>query len=179
MKKLSIFILVLVSVFKGVSQESEEEYQDEEDYQNDEEIQSEEEVQEDEQGENNYFDIYNYFSFTNDEYANALDKVNDMYPEDQNVLNKFVVEVQKDGVLKDRLFRELIAKPSKKRPYKGKDSPGFMCILKGLIENKTVYNAIINDGGSEDHARNAAALAERTVRRKCGVAFKKENKDEQ
>ncbi len=170
MKKLSIFVLVLVSVFKGISQESEEEYQ------NEEEIQSEEEVQEDEQGENNYFDIYNYFSFTNDEYANALDKVNDMYPEDQNVLNTLVVEVQKDIILKDRLFRELIAKPSKKNPYKGKDSPGFVCILHGLIENKTVYNEIINDGGSEDEARNVAALAERTVRRKCGIS-KKVNKE--
>ncbi|GAA4273560.1 hypothetical protein GCM10022258_28540 [Aquimarina gracilis] len=153
-----------------MSQESEEEYQ------NEEEIQSEEEVQEEGEGDNNYFDIYNYFSFTNDEYANALDKVNDMYPEDQNVLNKFVVEVQKDIVLKDRLFRELIARPNKKSPYKGKDSPGFMCILKGLIENKTVYNEVVNDGGSEDQARNAAALAERTVRRKCGVA-KKVNKE--
>ncbi len=170
MKKLSIFVLVLVSVFKGMSQESEEEYQ------NEEEIQSEEEVQEDEQGENNYFDIYNYFSFTNDEYANALDKINDMYPEDQNVLNTLVVEVQKDIILKDRLFRELIAKPSKKNPYKGKDSPGFVCILHGLIENKTVYNEIINDGGSEDEARNVAALAERTVRRKCGIS-KKVNKE--
>ncbi len=170
MKKLSIFVLVLVSVFKGMSQESEEEYQ------NEEEIQSEEEVQEDEQGENNYFDIYNYFSFTNDEYANALDKVNDMYPEDQNVLNKLVVEVQKDIILKDRLFRELIAKPSKKNPYKGKDSPGFVCILHGLIENKTVYNEVINNGGSEDEARNVATLAERTVRRKCGIS-KKVNKE--
>ncbi len=171
MKRLSIFVLVLVSVFKGMSQESEEEYQHEE------ETQSEEEIQEDEQGEDNYFDIYNYFSFTNDEYANAMDKVNDMYPEDQNVLNAFVVEVQKDRVLKDRLFRELIAKPSKKNPYKGKDSPGFTCVLHGLIENKTVYDGIVNEGGAEDQARNVAALAERTVRRKCGIA-KKANKSE-
>ncbi|MEW7289791.1 hypothetical protein [Aquimarina sp. 2304DJ70-9] len=171
MKRLSIFILVLVTVFKGVSQESEEEYQ------NEEETQSEEEVQEDEQGDNNYFDIYNYFSFTNDEYANAMDKVNDMYPEDQNILNKLVLEVQKDKVLKDRLFGELIAKPKKKHPYKGKDSPGFVCVLGGLIENQTVYNGIVKDGGAEDHARNAAALAERTVRRKCGIT-KKVNKEE-
>ncbi|MBQ0733990.1 hypothetical protein [Aquimarina celericrescens] len=166
MKKLSISILILVSVFKGMSQESEEEYQ------NEEEIQSEEEVQEEEQGDNNYFDIYNYFNFTNDEYANATDKVSDMYPEEQDELNKLVVEVQKDAVLKDRLFRELIAKPNKKNPYKGKDSPGFVCILRGLIENKTVYNEIVNNGGAEDAARNAAALAERTVRRKCGISNK-------
>ncbi len=171
MKKLSIFILVLVSMFKGISQESEEEYQYED------EMQSEEEVQEAEEEENsNYFDMYNYFSFTNDEYANALDKVNDMYPEDQNVLNKFILEVQTDNVLKDRLFRELIAKPNKKNPYKGKDSPGFMCILKGLIENKSVYSEVINKGVSEDEARNVAALAERTVRRKCGIS-KKVNKE--
>ncbi len=170
MKRLSIFVILVVSVFKGVSQESEEGYQ------NEEEIQSEEEVQEDEQGEDNYFDIYEYFTFTNDEYSNATDKVNDMYPEDQNVLYTFVVEVQKDKVLKDRLFRELIAKPSKKNPYKGKDSPGFTCVLRGLIENKTVYNEIVNGGGSEDQARNVAALAERTVRRKCGIA-KKVNKE--
>ncbi|WP_147405057.1 hypothetical protein [Aquimarina sp. AD10] len=171
MKRLSIFVILIISMFKGVSQESEEEYQYEE------ETQSEEEVPENEQGDNNYFDIYNYFSFTNDEYANAMDKVNEMYPEDQNALNAFVVEVQKDRVLKDRLFRELIVKPNKKRPYKGKDSPGFMCILRGLLENKTVYDGIVNGGGTEDQARNAAALAERTVRRKCGIA-KKANKSE-
>ncbi len=170
MKRLSIFIILIVFVFKGVSQESEEEYQ------NEEETQSEEEVQEGEQGDNNYFDIYNYFSFTNDEYSNASDKVSDMYQEDQNILYSFVVEVQKDKVLKDRLFRELIAKPKKKNPYKGKDSPGFSCILQGLLENKTVYDGIIKDGGSEDQARNVAALAERTVRKKCGIT-KKVNKE--
>jgi hypothetical protein len=169
MKRLPIFvILILVSVIRGVSQESEEEYQ------NEEEIQSEEEVQEDEKGENNHFDIYAYFNFTNDEYSNALDKVNDMDPEDQNVLYTLVVEVQKDNVLKDRLFGELIAKPKKKHPFKGKDNPGFICILRGLIENKTIYNEVIKGGGSENQARNAAALAERTVRRKCGIAKKKE-----
>ncbi len=177
MKRLSIFILLLVTVFKGVSQESEEEYQYDEEYQDEEEIQSEEEVQEDEKGENNYIDIYEYFNFTNDEYANALDKVSDMYPEDQNILYTLVIEVQKDKILKDRLFGELIVKPKKKKPYKGKDSPGFVCVLRGLIENKTVYNEIIKDGGPEDQARNAAALAERTVRRKCGIT-KKVNKEE-
>ncbi len=170
MKRLSIFILLIVFVFKGMSQESEEEYYNEEETQSE-----EEEVQEDEQGENNYFDIYDYFNFTNDEYANATDKVSDMYPEDQNVLYALVVEVQKDKVLKDRLFGELIAKPSKKNPYKGKDSPGFMCIIQGLIENKKVYDGIVKDGGAEDQARNVAALAERTVRRKCGIN-KKVNK---
>ncbi|TSE07998.1 hypothetical protein [Aquimarina algiphila] len=169
MKRLPIFVMLIVSVIKGVSQESEEEYQ------NEEEVQSEEEVQEDENGESNYLDIYGYFKFTNDEYSNALDKVNDMYPEDQNVLFTLVVEVQKDIVLKDRLFRELIAKPKKKNPFKGKDSPGFVCILRGLIENKTIYNEAIKDGSSEGHARNAAALAERAARRKCGIA-KKVNK---
>ena len=136
MKRLSIFVLLLLSVIKGVSQENEEEYQ------NEEEIQNEEEVQE-EEGENNYFDIYEYFNFTNDEYANALDKVSDMEPEDQNVLYKLVLEVQKDKILKDRLFGELITKPKKKRPYRGKDSLGFICILRGLIENKTVYNSCL------------------------------------
>ncbi|WP_271784697.1 hypothetical protein [Aquimarina algiphila] len=169
MKRLPIFVMLIVSVIKGVSQESEEEYQ------NEEEVQSEEEVQEDENGESNYLDIYGYFKFTNDEYSNALDKVNDMYPEDQNVLFTLVVEVQKDIVLKDRLFRELIAKPKKKNPFKGKDSPGFVCILRGLIENKTIYNEAIKDGSSEGQARNAAALAERAARRKCGIA-KKVNK---
>ncbi|WP_152538425.1 hypothetical protein [Aquimarina macrocephali] len=169
MKRLPIFVILIVSMIKGVSQESEEGYQ------NEEEIQSEEEVQEDEKGENNYLDIYEYFNFTNDEYSNALDKVNDMDPEDQNVLYTLVVEVQKDKVLKDRLFGELIAKPKKKNPFRGKDSPGFTCILRGLIENKTIYNEVIKDGGSEDRARNVAALAERTVRRKCGIA-KKVNK---
>ncbi|WP_271765586.1 hypothetical protein [Aquimarina algiphila] len=169
MKRLPIFVMLIVSVIKGVSQESEEEYQ------NEEEVQSEEEVQEDENGESNYLDIYGYFKFTNDEYSNALDKVNDMYPEDQNVLFALVVEVQKDIVLKDRLFRELIAKPKKKNPFKGKDSPGFVCILRGLIENKTIYNEAIKDGSSEGQARNAAALAERAARRKCGIA-KKVNK---
>ncbi len=169
MKRLPIFVMLIVSVIKGVSQESEEGYQ------NEEEIQSEEEVQEDEKGENNNIDIYGYFKFTNDEYSNALDKVNDMYPEDQNVLYTLVVEVQKDIVLKDRLFRELIAKPKKKNPFKGKDSSGFTCILRGLIENKTIYNEAIKDGSSEDQARNVAALAERAARRKCGIA-KKVNK---
>ncbi|WP_160114069.1 hypothetical protein [Aquimarina sp. AU119] len=169
MKRLPIFVMLIVSVIKGVSQETEEEYQ------NEEEIQSEEEVQEGENGESNYLDIYGYFKFTNDEYSNALDKVNDMYPEDQNVLFTLVVEVQKDIVLKDRLFRELIAKPKKKNPFKGKDSPGFVCILRGLIENKTIYNEAIKDGSSEGQARNAAALAERAARRKCGIA-KKVNK---
>lgn len=169
MKRLPIFIMLLVSVIKGVSQESEEGYP------NEEEIQSEEQVQEDQKGENNYFDIYAYFNFTNDEYSNAMDKVNEMDPEDQNTLYTLVVEVQKDNVLKDRLFGELIAKPKKKEPFKGKDSPGFTCVLKGLIENKTIYSEIIKNGGSEDQARNAAALAERTVRRKCGIA-KKVNK---
>ncbi|GAA4275279.1 hypothetical protein GCM10022259_00030 [Aquimarina mytili] len=165
-------------MFKGVSQESEEEYQEDEGYQNEEEVQSEEEGQEDENEDDNYFDIYNYFSFTNDEYANAMDKVSDMNPEDQNVLNKLVLEVQKDKVLKDRLFGELIAKPKKKHPYKGKDSPGFMCVLRGLIENKTVYDGIVNNGGAEDQARNVAALAERTVRRKCGIAKKVNGEEE-
>ncbi len=176
MKRLSIFVILLVFVFKGMSQESEEGYQEEE-YQDEEEIQSEEEVQTDEQGVDNYIDIYNYFSFTNDEYANAMDKVNDMYPEDQNVLYALVLEVQKDKVLKDRLFGELVVKPKKKHPYKGKDSPGFTCVLHGLVENKTVYDGIIKNGGPEDQARNVAALAERTVRRKCGVT-KKVNKEE-
>lgn len=169
MKRLPIFVILIVSVIKGVSQESEEGNQ------NEEEIQSEEEVQEDEKRENNYFDIYEYFNFTNDEYSNAMDKVNDMDPEDQNVLYTLVVEVQKDKVLKDRLFGELIVKPKKKRPFRGKDSPGFTCVLRGLIENKTIYNEVINDGSSEDQARNVAALAERTARRKCGIA-KKVNK---
>ncbi len=172
MKRLSIFVILLLSVIRGVSQESEE------DYGNEEEIQNEEEVQEDEEegGENNYFDIYGYFNFTNDEYANALDKVNDMDPEDQNVLYTLIVEVQQNKILKDRLFGELITKPKKKKPFRGKDSPGFICVLHGLIENNTVYNSIIKDGGSDGQARNAAALAERTVRRKCGIT-KKVNKE--
>ena len=87
MKRLPIFIMLLVSVIKGVSQESEEGYP------NEEEIQSEEQVQEDEKGENNYFDIYAYFNFTNDEYSNAMDKVNEMDPEDQNTLYALVVEL--------------------------------------------------------------------------------------
>lgn len=153
-------------MIRGVSQESEEEYQ------NEEEIQSEEEVQQEDEGQNNYFDIYEYFSFTNDEYANALDKVNDLYPKDQNILYAFVVEVQNDKILKDRLFGELIVKPKKKKPYKGKDAPGFFCVLQGLIENKAVYDEVIKNGSSEGHARNVAALAERTVRRKCGIAKK-------
>ncbi|WP_109302226.1 hypothetical protein [Aquimarina sp. AU474] len=168
MKRLPIFVLLLLFVIKGVSQESEEEYQNEEEYQ------SEEEAQEEENVEVNYIDIYEYFSFTNDEYADALDKVSDLDPADQNVLYAFVLEVQKDKVLKDRLFGELIAKPKKKNPYKGKDSIGFMCVLRGLIENKTVYNEVIKDGISEGQARNVAALAERTIRRKCGIAKKVE-----
>ena len=48
MKRLPIFILVLLSVMKGVSQESEEYY--EEEYQNEEEYQEEEEVPEEEEG---------------------------------------------------------------------------------------------------------------------------------
>ncbi len=177
MKKLYILLVLLVFVFKGVSQESEEEYQNEEGYQSEDETQSEEEVPQEEEVEVNYIDIYEYFSFTNDEYANANDKVNDMYPEDQNVFYAFVLEVQKDQVLKDRLFRELIAKPKKKKRYKGKDIPGFPCILQGLLENKKVYDEIIKDGIAEDQARNVAALAERTVRRKCGIT-KKVNKEE-
>ena len=89
-----------------------------------------------------------------------------------------IVEVQKDRVLKDRLYRELIVKPKKKKPYKGKDSPGFVCILKGLIENKAVYDKIVQTGGSEDQARNAAALAERTTRRKCGITRKVNQEDQ-
>ncbi|WP_299435255.1 hypothetical protein [uncultured Aquimarina sp.] len=166
MKRLSIFVILLLSVIKGVSQESEEEYQ------NEEETQSEEEVQEDEEGQSNYFDFYKYFDFTNDQYSNVLDKVSDMNSDEEEILYKFVVEVQQDKVLKDRLFRELITKPKKKSPYKGKDSPGFNCIIQGLMENKTVYDAIIKDGRSEEQARNAAALSERTVRRKCGVTKK-------
>ncbi|MDY8135251.1 hypothetical protein [Aquimarina sp. 2201CG5-10] len=172
MKRFSIFVILLLSMIKGVSQESEEEYQNEEDVQNEEEVQEDEE----EEGGNNYFDIYEYFNFTNDEYADALDKVNDMNQEDQNVLYKLVIEVQKDQILKDRLYGELIAKPKKKNPYRGKDSPGFICVLRGLIENQTVYNDIVKNGGSEDQARNVAALAERTVRRKCGIT-KKVNKE--
>jgi len=86
--------------------------------------------------------------------------------------------VQKDKVLKDRLFGELIAKPNKKNPYKGKDSPGFMCVIHGLIENQSIYNEIIKDGVPENQARNVAALAERTVRKKCGIT-KKVNKEEE
>ncbi|WP_299221497.1 hypothetical protein [uncultured Aquimarina sp.] len=170
MKRLSIFVIVLLSVIKGVSQESEEEYQ------NEEETQSEEEVQDEEEDQNNYFDFYKYFDFTNDEYSNVLDKVNEMSSEEEEILYKFVVEVQQDKVLKDRLFRELITKPKKKSPYKGKDSPGFNCVIQGLIESKTVYDAIIKDGRSEQQARNAAALSERTIRRKCGIT-KKVNKE--
>ncbi|GAA4116490.1 hypothetical protein GCM10022393_17160 [Aquimarina addita] len=169
MKRLSIFVILLLSVIKGVSQESEEGYQ------NEEEIQSEEEVQEDEGGQNNYFDFYKYFEFTNDEYSNVLDKVSEMNPDEENTLYKFVVEVQQDQRLKGRLFTELITKPKKKSRYKGKDSPGFNCIILGLMENKTVYDAIIKDGSSEEQARNVAALSERSVRRKCGIT-KKVNK---
>jgi len=176
MKRLSIFIIVLLSVIKGVSQEYEEEYQEEE-YQNEEEYENEEEVQENEQIEVNYLDLNNFFSFTNDEYSNALDKMDELYPEEQNLLNKFVVEVQQDKILKNRLFNELIAKPKKKKPFKGKDSPGFSCILIGLIENKTVYDAIIKDGISETQARNAAALSERSIRRKCGINKKANEQD--
>lgn len=177
MKRLSILVLLLLSMISAVGQEY-----DEDEYPEDEEVQSDEEIQEDEEqeeGNSNYFDIYNYFTFTNDEYSNALDKVNDMDPDEENVLYKLVVEVQKDKVLKDRLFGELIAKPKKKNPYRGKDSPGFMCVLKGLIENQKVYNSIIKDGGAEVQARNVAALAERTVRRKCGVIKKVTKEDDQ
>ncbi len=175
MKRLPIFILVLLSVIKGVSQESEEYY--EEEYQNEDEYPNEEEVPQEEEVEVNYIDIYDYFSFTNDEYNNALDKVNDLDPADQNVFYAFVLEVQKDKVLKDRLFGELAVKPKKKKLYKGKDSPGFMCVLRGLLENKSVYNEVIKDGGSEGQARNVAALAERTVRRKCGITKKANNQE--
>ncbi|AXT52210.1 hypothetical protein D1818_15695 [Aquimarina sp. BL5] len=174
MKRLYIFIIVVLSVIKGVSQESEEEYYEEEETQSDEYSEDGEEQKED---QNNYFDFYKYFDFTNDEYSNVLDKVNEMSAEEEEILYKFVVEVQQDKVLKDRLFRELVAKVKKKKPYKGKDSPGFNCVIEGLKENKTVYDAIIKDGRSEQQARNAAALSERTVRRKCGIT-KKVNKDE-
>ncbi|WP_299243662.1 hypothetical protein [uncultured Aquimarina sp.] len=172
MKRLPIFILLLLFVAKGVSQESEEEYYEEE------ETQDEGEVQEEEEGQSNYFDYYQYFEFTNDEYANLLDKVNEMDPDQEAMLNTFVVEVQQDRVLKRRLFNEMVTKPKKKSRYKGKDSPGFVCIIKGLMENKTVYDAIIKDGRSEEQARNAATLAERSIRRKCGIT-KKVNKEEQ
>jgi len=170
MKRLYIFIIVVLSVIKGVSQESEEEYYEEEETQSD-------EYSEDGEEQNNYFDFYKYFDFTNDEYSNVLDKVNEMSAEEEEILYKFVVEVQQDKVLKDRLFRELVTKVKKKKRYKGKDSPGFNCVIEGLKENKTVYDAIIKDGRSEQQARNAAALSERTVRRKCGIT-KKVNKDE-
>ncbi|WP_378179569.1 hypothetical protein [Aquimarina sp. SS2-1] len=171
MKRLPIFIMLLISVVKGVSQESEEEYYEEE------EIQDEGEVQE-EESQSNYFDYYQYFEFTNDEYANLLDKVNDMDPDQEAMLNTFVVEVQQDRVLKRRLFNEMVTKPKKKSRYKGKDSPGFVCIIKGLIEHKSVYDAIIKDGRSESQARNAATLSERITRRKCGI-IKKANKEEE
>ncbi|MBW1295860.1 hypothetical protein [Aquimarina litoralis] len=176
MKKTPIFILLVLCVFTGVSQESEEEeYNEEEETQSDEYSEDGEE-QEEEEDQGSYFDFYQYFDFTNDEYSNVLDKVNDMEPEDENLLYKFIVEVQQDQVVKRRLFDELVTKPKKKSRYKGKDSPGFTCILKGLIENKSVYDAIMKDGrASESHARNAAALSERIVRRKCGVS-KKANK---
>ncbi|WP_298547325.1 hypothetical protein [uncultured Aquimarina sp.] len=172
MKRLPIFIILLLFVVKGLSQESEEEYYEEE------ETQDEGEVQEEEEGQSNYFDYYQYFEFTNDEYANLLDKVNEMDPDQEAMLNTFVVEVQQDRVLKRRLFNEMVTKPKKKSRYKGKDSPGFVCIIKGLMENKTVYDAIIKDGRSEQQARNAATLAERSIRRKCGIT-KKVNKEEQ
>ncbi|MGY3792245.1 hypothetical protein [uncultured Aquimarina sp.] len=178
MKQLPIFILLLFFVCKGVSQESEEEYYEEEGTESDEYSEDGEEQKED---QGSYFDFYQYFDFTNDEYSNVLDKVNDMESEDENLLYKFIVEVQQDRVLKGRLFNELVTKPKKKSRYKGKDSPGFPCILRGLIENKSVYDAIMKDGRtSESHARNAATLSERIVRRKCGVT-KKANKrrDEQ
>jgi len=170
MKRLPIFILLLLCVIPGISQENEEEYYEEE------ETQSDEEVEESEEDSGTYFDFYKYFNFTNDEYSNVTDKVNDMSVDEENILYKFVVEVQQDKVLKERLFRELITKPKKKSRYKGKDSPGFNCVVRGLMENKTVYDAIIKDGRSEDQARNAAALSERIVRRKCGIT-KKVNKE--
>ncbi|MFD2563334.1 hypothetical protein ACFSR1_11705 [Aquimarina rubra] len=172
MKRLPIFIMLLLSVVKGVSQENEEEYYEEE------ETQDEGEVQEDDDGQSNYFDYYQYFEFTNDEYSNLLDKVNDMNPDQEAMLHTFIVEVQQDRVLKRRLFNEMVTKPKKKSRYKGKDSPGFVCIIKGLVENKSVYDAIIKDGRSEEQARNAAALSERTTRRKCGIT-KKANKEEE
>ncbi len=172
MKRVSIFVLVLLSVIRVMGQENEEEYPDEE------EIQSEETVEEEEESQNSYFDFDAYFNFDSDQFANVSDKLSDMDPEDEDILYKFIVEVQQDKVLKDRLFRELIAKPKKKGPYVGKDSPGFSCILMGLIENKSVYDAIIKDGRSENQARNAAALSERSVRRKCGVTKKVNKVDE-
>ncbi len=172
MKQLPIFIMLLLSVVRGVSQESEEEYYEEE------ETQEEGEVQEDEESQSNYFDYYKYFEFTNDEYANLLDKVSDMNADQETMLHTLIIEVQQDKVLKRRLFNEMVTKPKKKSHYKGKDSPGFVCIIKGLMENKSVYDAIIKDGRTEEQARNAAALSERTIRRKCGVV-KKVNKEEE
>ncbi|WP_035086137.1 hypothetical protein [Aquimarina latercula] len=177
MKRLSIFIIVVLSVIKGVSQESEEEYYEEEETQSDEYSEDGEEEEED---QGTYFDFYKYFDFTNDQYSNVLDKVSDMDSEEENLLYEFVVAVNQNKVLKGRLFGELVTKPKKKSHYKGKDSPGFICVLRGLIENKTVYDAIINDGrASENQARNAAALSERTVRRKCGVTKKVNEVEEQ
>jgi len=172
MKRLPIFILLLLCAIPGISQENEEEYYEEE------ETQGDEDVEEDEEGSGTYFDYYQYFDFTNDQYSNALDKVNEMSPDEENTLNTFIVEVQGDRVLKDRLFRELVTKPKKKSRYKGKDSPGFNCVLQGLIEHKSVYDAIIKAGRSENQARNAAALSERSIRRKCGIT-KKANKEEE
>ena len=101
------------------------------------------------------------------------DRISDMSSDEEDILYKFVTEVQQNKVLKNRLFRELITKPVKKGPYKDKDSPGFNCIILGLIENKTTYDAIIKGGRSEEQARNAAALSERIIRRKCAIALKK------
>ncbi|MDH7446141.1 hypothetical protein [Aquimarina sp. 2201CG14-23] len=177
MKRLSIFVILLLSVIKGVSQESEEEYYEEEETQSDEYSEDGEEQEED---QGTYFDFYQYFNFTNDEYSNVLDKVNDMDSDEENLLYEFVVAVNQDKVLKGRLFGELVTKPKKKSRYKGKDSPGFVCVLRGLMENKTVYDEIIKDGrSSESQARNAAALSERIVRRKCGITKKANNEEGQ
>jgi len=154
MKSLSIFILLLASVFSAVSQESEEEYQNEEEYDNEDDYDNEEGEEE----ERTYFDFDKYFNFNNDQYSNILDKVNEMNPEEEEVLYKFIVDIQQDKVLKDRLFRELVSKVKKKSRYEGKDSPGFNCIVLGLMENKTVYDAIIKDGRTEDQARNATMM---------------------
>ena len=171
MKKLPIFILLLLSVMSGMSQESEEQYEDEDGYEN------KDEEQEEEENNSSYFDFDSYFNFNNDEYSNVLDKVNELSSEEEEELYKFIVEVQRDKVLKNRLFNELAVKPKKKAKYKGKDSPGFICVLRGLKENKTVYDAIINDGRSEAQARNAATLSERSARRQCGINKKRDEKE--